>query len=281
VPYSQRSSSQLHRLGDLRTGVAPYTHTVRTDKGWRRFYASGWLATGVMAAVAIHRWNAYVREVERRAEEAERTREAVARERAVEERLRIARDLHDSLTHSMSVIKVQSGVAVHLARKRGEEVPEALIAIQQASADATRELRATLQLLRRPDDPEPAGLEALPQLLARAKATDLEVTATLDDLDAVPPDVGRVIYRVVQEALTNVARHSRSQAATVDVRCRPDAYQVIVENPGDVLAADPTPGLGLIGMRERVTALGGRLVAEPRPIGGFRVAAELPRAASA
>src|SRR5262245_27541147 len=111
-----------------------------------------------MTAVALYRWRAYVLEVEHRADEAERTREAVARERAMEERIRIARDLHDSLTHSMSVIKVQSGVAVHLARKRGEEIPEALVAIQEASADATRELRSTLEVLRR-DEPAPVGIQ--------------------------------------------------------------------------------------------------------------------------
>ena len=94
---------------------------MRTDKGWRRFYASGWLVSGVLGVIAMHRWRVYVREVEQRADEAERTREVVARERAMEERVRIARDLHDSLTHSMSVIKMQSAVAVHLARKRGVE----------------------------------------------------------------------------------------------------------------------------------------------------------------
>jgi signal transduction histidine kinase len=255
---------------------------MRTDKGWRRFYASGWLVSGVMAGVAAYRWRAYVQEVERRAEEAERTKEAVARERAVEERLRIARDLHDSLTHSMSVIKVQSGVAVHLAQKRGEDVPEALTAIQEASADASRELRATLQLLRRPDDPEPASLDALPELLARVKGMGLDVTARVDPgSGTVPPDVARVIYRIVQEALTNVARHSSAGTATIGVSCRPDAYHVVVENPGDLMPTPPTPGLGLIGMRERVSALGGHLVAEPRPYGGFRVAADLPRTAPA
>ena len=98
--------------------------------------------------VTFRMWQLHVREVEQRAEEAERTRDEAARRRAMEERLRIARELHDSLTHSISVIQVQAGVAVHLARKRGEEVPPALLAIQEASADAARELRATLSVLR-------------------------------------------------------------------------------------------------------------------------------------
>jgi signal transduction histidine kinase len=251
---------------------------VRTDKGWRRFYASGWLASGVMTTVALYRWRTYVSEVEHRAEEAERTREAVARERAVEERLRIARDLHDSLTHSMFVIKVQSGVAVHLARKRGEEVPEALAAIQAASSDAIRELRATLEVLRR-DEPATADFGGLPGLLARFRSAGVAITATMDaDLDALPQDLATTVYRVVQESLTNVSRHATPREATVVVRRSPTAVIVRVENPGPVVTEAPAPGLGLIGMRERVNALGGQLIAQPRITGGFCVNARLPLA---
>ena len=118
---------------------------MRTDRGWRKFYAAGWLISAGITLVAFRMWQLHLREVEQRADEAERTRDEAARRRAVEERLRIARELHDSLTHSISVIRVQAGVAVHLARKRGEEVPPVLQAIQEASADAARELRATLE----------------------------------------------------------------------------------------------------------------------------------------
>jgi signal transduction histidine kinase len=249
---------------------------VRTDKGWRRFYASGWLASAILGAVAFHRWRVYVREVEHRAEEAERTRDVVARERAMEERLRIARDLHDSLTHSISVIKVQSGVAVHLARKRGEQVSDALIAIEEASADATRELRATLEVLRR-DKPAPIGVDGLPGLLERFRGSGLAVTASVAaDLDTIPEDTAATVYRIVQESLTNVARHSGVHTASVSVRRTPTAVTVLVENPGARLAKPPTPGLGLIGMRERVAALGGQLIAQPRVSGGFCVHARLP-----
>src|SRR5919204_5856691 len=127
---------------------------MRTDRGRRRFYAAGWLISAGVMAVTFRMWQLHIREVEQRAEEAERTRDEAARRKAVEERLRIARELHDSLTHSISVIQVQAGVAVHLARKRGEEVPPALLAIQEASGEAMRELRATLEVLR---TDEPTG----------------------------------------------------------------------------------------------------------------------------
>ena len=249
---------------------------MRTDKGWRRFYASGWLASGLMSTVALYRWRAYASEAEQRAEAAERSREAVARERAVEERLRIARDLHDSLTHSMFVIKVQSGVAVHLARKRGEEIPEALVAIQTASSDAIRELRATLEVLRR-DEPGAVEFSGLPGLLARFRAAGVDVTASVDlDMEGLPAGLATTVYRVLQESLTNVSRHANPREATVVVRQRATAVTVRVENPGPVLTGAPTPGLGLIGMRERVNALGGQLVAQPRVTGGFCVNARLP-----
>src|SRR5215471_1711011 len=140
---------------------------MRTDQGRQRFYAAGWLISAGVMAVAFRMWQLHLHEVEQRAEEAERTRDEVARRKAVEERLRIARELHDSLTHSISVIQVQAGVAAHLARKRGEEVPAALAAIQEASADASRELRATLNVLRREDDRDGSGLGQLPSLVAR------------------------------------------------------------------------------------------------------------------
>src|ERR1700756_5396760 len=124
---------------------------MRTDRDRRGFYAAGWLISAGVMVVTFRMWQLHVREVEQRAEVAERTREEAAQRRAMEERLRIARDLHDSLTHSISVIQVQAGVAVHLANKRGEDVPPALLAIQEAGTDAARELRATLQVLRTED----------------------------------------------------------------------------------------------------------------------------------
>src|SRR5256884_1244798 len=152
---------------------------MRTDRIPRGFYAAGWLISAGVMAVTFRMWQLHIREVEQRAEEAERTKGEAARRRAMEERLRIARELHDSLTHSISVIQVQAGVAAHLARKRGEDVPPALLAIQEASADAARELRATLGVLRRDDDGDGSGLDRLPSLLARTRAAGLATTMTM------------------------------------------------------------------------------------------------------
>ncbi|REE99983.1 sensor histidine kinase [Thermomonospora umbrina] len=219
-----------------------------------------------------------VRQAERRADEAERTREETARRRADEERLRIARELHDSLTHQISVIKVQAEAAVHVARRRGEPVPESLLAIREAGQEATRELRATLEALRDDDRTPPCGLDDVPELVKRFQMTGLDTTLTFDGpREDVPAAVGRTAYRIVQEALTNIARHSAAATASVRIDSRPDALAIRVDDDGDATPDDsPTPGLGLLGMRERVTALGGRLRAEPRREGGFTVQAELP-----
>ncbi|MDQ0964273.1 signal transduction histidine kinase [Streptomyces sp. B4I13] len=219
-----------------------------------------------------------VRQAERRAEEAERTREETARRRADEERLRIARELHDSLTHQISVIKVQSEVAVHVARRRGEQVPEALLAIQEAGREASRELRATLEALRDDGTTPPHGLDQIPSLVKRFRTTGLETTLTIEGHPhAVPAAVSRTAYRIVQESLTNVARHAAATTASVIIDYRPDALAVRVDDNGNA-SSHPAPasGLGLLGMRERVTALGGRLRTGPRGAGGFTVQAELP-----
>ncbi|MET4660232.1 signal transduction histidine kinase [Streptomyces sp. PvP037] len=219
-----------------------------------------------------------VRQAERRAEEAERTREETARRRADEERLRIARELHDSLTHQISVVKVQSEVAVHVARRRGERVPEALLAIQEAAREASRELRATLEALRDDDTTPPYGLDHIPHLVKRFRTTGLEATLTIEGQPrAVPAAVGRTAYRIVQESLTNAARHASATTASVVIDHRPDALAVRVDDDGRTSPDTvPAPGIGLLGMRERVTALGGRLHTGPRGTGGFTVRAELP-----
>ncbi|MEJ8641047.1 histidine kinase [Streptomyces sp. MS1.HAVA.3] len=219
-----------------------------------------------------------LRQAERRADEAERTREETARRRADEERLHIARELHDSLTHQISVIKVQSEAAVHVARKRGEEVPEALLAIREAGREASRELRATLEALRDDDTTPPHGLDHIPELVERAGKTGVRATLTIKGRQHdVPAAVGRTLYRIVQESLTNIARHADATTASVHIDYRPDAVALQIDDNGKATPdTTPVPGIGLLGMRERVTALGGRLRAAPRGEGGFTVQAELP-----
>src|SRR5579871_2869914 len=176
-----------------------YARRMRTAPGRRGFYAAGWLISAGVIGVTLRMWQLHVREVEQRADEAERTKDEAAQRRAMEERLRIARELHDSLTHSISVISVQAGVAVHLARKRGEEVPPALLAIQEAGADASRELRSTLGALRSAgregsQSREGSGLGHLESLVARARSAGLPVTVTVtgtsaDQQGPLPPAV--------------------------------------------------------------------------------------------
>jgi signal transduction histidine kinase len=218
-----------------------------------------------------------LRQAERRADEAERSREETARRRADEERLHIARELHDSLTHQISVIKVQAEAAVHVARKSGDRVPGTLLAILAASREATRELRATLEVLR-DDDGLPHGLDHVPQLVRRARTERLDATLTIEGRPGeVPPSVDRTAYRIVQEALTNVSRHAAAATASVCITYRPDTVAIRVDDDGRALpGAAAVPGVGLTGMRERVLALGGRFQAGPRREGGFTVRAELP-----
>src|SRR3984893_8595332 len=168
---------------------------MRTNRGRRRFYAAGWLISAGVMVVTSRIWQLHLREVEQRAEEAEPTRQEAARRRAMEERLRIARELHDSLTHSISVIQVQAGVAVHLARKRGEAVPAALLAIQEGGAEAGRELRETLGVLRSEEDGDGSGLSQLDSLVARARAAGLPVTMTVNGAPRpLPPEVDDAGY---------------------------------------------------------------------------------------
>jgi signal transduction histidine kinase len=230
-----------------------------------------WLVAAAAAGEAL-------RQAERRADEAERTREETARLRATEERLHIARELHDSLTHYISIIKVQAGVAVHLARKRGEEVPETLVAIEEAGKEATRELRATLKTLRDDARSPSYGLDHVRVLMEQARGTGLNTTLTIEgEPHDVPTAVDRAAYRIVQESLTNTARHAAATTASIQISYHPDNVAVRVDDDGKATpGTTPVPGVGLQGMRERVTALGGRLRAEPRSEGGFSVHAEFP-----
>lgn len=230
-----------------------------------------WLIAAAAAGEAL-------RQAERRADEAERSREETALRHASEERLHIARELHDSLTHQISVIKVQAEAAVHLARKRGEPVPEALLAIRDAGREAASELRATLDTLREDGRPARLGLARVPELVARARTAGVDASLTVHGPPAeLPGPVDQTAYRIVQESLTNIARHAPAATAQVRVEYRGDAVVIQVDDDGrDTREPVPQSGVGLLGMQERVTGLGGRLTTGARQEGGFTVRAELP-----
>ena len=217
-----------------------------------------------------------------RAAAAARVREEEARRKATEERLRMARELHDSLGHYLSLISVQSGVALNLNQQLPVQARAALAAVKQASKDALGELRSALEVLRQdgeraPRSPAPA-LARLGDLVSRASAPGLEVTAeTEGTVRPLPFGVDVAAYRIAQEALTNVARHAGPATATIRITYGEEDLTVQVDDNGRRTARPvPAGGTGIAGMRERAAALGGELYAGPRPGGGFRVRARLP-----
>ncbi|MEV5410983.1 sensor histidine kinase [Thermopolyspora sp. NPDC052614] len=239
---------------------------------------SGWLVATVIAGEVTRNRRAYLREAERRAAEAERTRDEAALRRASEERLWIAQELHDTLTHAISVINVQAAVATHLLDRKPEQAREALAAIRESGQEAMRELRGTLKVLRQADqDGMAAGLDGVPRLAARAEAAGIPVeVVTKGERRELSQPVDRAAYRIVQEALTNVLRHAGGASATITMEYGPDTVTVRVEDDGRNEPEDIGQGMGLIGMRERAVAVGGSLTAGPRAGGGFAVRAELP-----
>jgi signal transduction histidine kinase len=214
-----------------------------------------------------------------------RSREQEARRQASEERLRIARELHDVLAHSISLIKVQSGVALHLLEQHPEQARIALSAIDEASTDALREVRSALSVLRGSSEQPPReptmGLTRLQELVSRAGAAGVEVALDVrGEPRPLPASVDLAAFRIVQEALTNVIRHAGARAAKVLIDYGDAELTVQIDDDGDggAMAQMAGSGNGIVGMRERASALGGELVAGPRPAGGFSVRARLPLA---
>jgi signal transduction histidine kinase len=245
---------------------------------------AGWLVASLILGETTRSRRAYLEEVEQRAQEAERGREDEARRRAAEERIRIARELHDVLAHRISMISVQSGVGAHLLDRDPDQARRALVAVNQASKEALQELRATLGLLRQVDGPEPRspapGLAQLEQVVASTTAAGVDVRVEVSGQPRdLPTGVDLAAYRIIQESLTNVIRHARAATARVAIAYR--RADVVIQIDDDGRGSDaPEPGAGggngLLGMRERTTALGGDLEAGPIASGGFRVRARLP-----
>jgi signal transduction histidine kinase len=226
-------------------------------------------------------------EAQRRRAEAEQGRRAVR-----EERVRIARELHDVVAHSLSVVTVQAGVGRKVGAARPAEALAALSAVEVTGRGALEELRRILGLLH--DEAErvslaPApGLGDLGELADRVRAAGIPVgLAVTADPAAIPPAAALTVYRIVQEALTNVVKHARRAEAWVRVRADEGGVRVTVTDNGDGGTADrggsgsgPADRHGIVGMRERAAAFGGTLDAGPRPEGGFRVTAFLPARAA-
>ncbi|WP_225846726.1 sensor histidine kinase [Streptomyces sp. HPF1205] len=213
-----------------------------------------------------------------------REREEAERRRVDGERMRIARELHDVLAHSISVINVQAGVALALMDERPEQARTALTTIKAASKEALGEVRQVLSTLRAPGEaprsPAP-GLDRLPELVEQATAAGLTADVEVHgDRVPLPPGADLAAFRIVQEALTNIVRHSGARAARVRLAYLPGLLDLSVDDDGPAVDGGETGGgNGLVGMRERAAALGGTVETGPRPDGGFRVHARLPLAA--
>jgi signal transduction histidine kinase len=241
------------------------------------------VAVPVLAAEALRNRRSYVKLLLERLELVERTREEEAQRRAEQERLRIARDLHDVVAHTLTTINVQAGVAAHLLDCEPERARTALSAIETASHEALEELRAILGVLREPDgsdvplEPAPC-LESVGVLVERDRASGGEISLAVagERPDRIPDAVQLAAFRIVQESLTNVRRHAPAAAARVCLAFEDDRLRVTIENEaGSANDGARAPGIGILGMRERATALGGTVEAGPSN-DGYTVMAELP-----
>jgi signal transduction histidine kinase len=224
--------------------------------------------------------------MEERAERAEQALEEEARRQVVEERLRIARELHDVVAHHIAVINVQAGVASHLVRDDPAGAEAALAHVRRGAGSVLDEMSGILSVLRRPDDPTTPSTDPLPtldqleQLIANFTGVGLDVEwRTSGARRDVAPAVALAAYRIIQESLTNAHRHGRTPRAGLRVDYRPDALVVEVVNDARAdLPATGRRGHGIIGMRERVAAAGGTIDVGPTGDGRFRVHATLPLA---
>jgi signal transduction histidine kinase len=274
-----------HRLAAIVTLVIGYVGFL-----WLPYLLGTEPAPSLAASLGLAAWllvllsaAEFVRVRRERAQEAARMREEEARRRASEERLRIARELHDALGHHIALINVQAGVALHLGEELSDQARAALDAIRQASKEALTELRSVLDILRQVDEHAPRAptptLRRIDDLVSGAAAAGIQVrTETVGEVRPLPFGIDVAAFRILQEALTNVARHAGSANATVHVAYGDHDLTLQVDDDGRGAASDGVTGSGkgILGMRERVAALGGELEAGPRPEGGFRVRARLP-----
>lgn len=249
----------------------------------------GWSVAAVLVGDMVRGRRERMAALEERARQLEQAREEETRRRLAEDRLNIARDLHDTVAHAMATINVQAAAAARVIDRHPDRARDSLAAIQKASGEVLDELGSLVQLLR--VDPGEAGKAPAPgvgdieRLVASVRRSGLDVTLTAEgDLADVPRPIGLAAYRIVQESLTNVVRHAGSAHATVTLRSSPHG-ELSVEitddgdgggGDGDGDGAGAGAGVGIRGMHERAATTGGRLQAGPRPQGGFRVVAWWP-----
>src|SRR5712691_5173900 len=236
----------------------------------------GMVAAALFAGIAVANRRAFTASTLDQAEQD-------ARRRVDEERLRIARELHDVVAHTMATINVQAGVAAHVLSTHPEAAAESLQAIKTASKEGLRELRAILNVLRQADDADPTqpapGTAQLEALIAGARRAGLETTFTVTGKPVpLSAAVDLTAYRIVQESLTNAIRHAGPATAVVSLGYHHDELCIDVTDTGrgQPATAGSTGGHGLAGMRERAAAVGGVVETGPGPAGGYRVAARLP-----
>ncbi|KAF0836523.1 sensor histidine kinase [Nocardia caishijiensis] len=271
----------------------------REVDGWQVFGLLAWLGVLVGIAEGIRQRRAVVLARAQRAEAVQREEQAQQARAAAEERLAIARELHDVLAHSLSLINAQSSVALELFDRKPQQAAAALATIKTTSKEALTEVHTLLHAIRSgapaaPEQPETPAPEPVPApaprapaptlddldtLLRRTRATGLPVdTRIIGTPKKLPSVIDVAAARIIQESLTNVTRHAPGSTATVTLRYTTDTVDITVDNTRPTGTATRTGlgGNGIIGMRERAHALGGALTAGPRPSGGFRVAARLP-----
>jgi len=247
------------------------------------------LAVAPVAAIAIvmRGWRQRAGDSAERLQRAEAEHEAQTRRAVEAERARIAGELHDVVTHNVSVMVVQAGAARSVLNSSPEQAREALLAVEASGRTAMSELRHLLGLLAPSDQAGSGGDEAVlvpqpgagqvPSLVERVRAAGLSVELTVTGARDLPPGVDLAAYRVVQEALTNVIKHAGTARAAVVLEYRPDDLLITVTDDGRPVTGSGGPGgRGLIGLRERFGLYGGELDAGPRPGGGWRVRVRIP-----
>ncbi|MGH3650357.1 MAG: sensor histidine kinase, partial [Acidimicrobiia bacterium] len=243
----------------------------------------GWLTVALPLGEVSRSRSAYITAVQDRAVEAERSRQEQVLRRAGEERMQIAREIHDVLAHSISIINVQAGAALHHLDTNPNQARDALLTVRETGKQVLRELRSSLGVLRDPNGqieapraPYP-GIADIDRLVSATQEAGLSVELERNRRsDTVPADVELAAYRIVQEGLTNVTRHANATTVTVTIDHRPAELIVRIDDNGHGSPADNAGGHGITGMKERVAALGGYLDAGPKPEGGFRVEARIP-----